>query len=229
VHVFRGRFAEPALLTAETVRVKAQSLQDEMRSGIRTAGLLGLFWPGSPLWEAQGELRGAGKHSKSAALWSGLTMTSTTYGATGQKALVNNPAMSTYLQGAVWSSNRVSAQDEVFAVANPVGPGEVEFDTMQQVGSQTMKLNSIPVQGWRDWVPDSAERLVSFDGQFVLDQQESARKRRLLPFGWFYIVCSKLGRLLNIISWFDPLTLPRIVKWCECGELWCEVPLQVVM
>jgi len=53
-------FATPNATKAETIRTMAQALHGDLIDLLEMAGLLGFFFPGSPMWETRRRLRAAG-------------------------------------------------------------------------------------------------------------------------------------------------------------------------
>ena len=65
-------FHEPNPTKAETIKVRAQSIQGDLQEAVETCGVLGFYFPGSPLWELQRRLREAGQYERSASFWLSL-------------------------------------------------------------------------------------------------------------------------------------------------------------
>ena len=47
----------------------AHSVQHDLREAVRDAGVLGLYFPGSPLWELRRKLREHGLYAKASHFW----------------------------------------------------------------------------------------------------------------------------------------------------------------
>ena len=56
-------FSDSQTVMAETIKIKATRTLEELNGDIETAGELGFFFPGSPLWELQRKLRKEGAYS----------------------------------------------------------------------------------------------------------------------------------------------------------------------
>lgn len=85
-------FTEPDMMKAKLCKIKAKALQNEMMAGVETCAILGLFFPGSPLWEVQRKKRLTGKFNKTGAMRASLSI--------GGMGVVNDSAMKLYIRAA---------------------------------------------------------------------------------------------------------------------------------
>ena len=58
-------FSSPNLIKAETLRTMAQTVQSDLIHLLSTAGMLGFFFPGSPMWETRRKLTEQGERDRS--------------------------------------------------------------------------------------------------------------------------------------------------------------------
>lgn len=204
-------FCEPDHLKAETIKVKAQRLQTELKAGVDTAALLGLYWPGSPLWEIQRKARQTGKYSKSSGVWASIGTISASF--------VSDASMKLYMQMAspdeiipveVEERSRSMEKELVDEISNPVADWQDgsasprhndTFEDEEKVGEGMLSprakasANERGSEGWRDWVPESCEMLINYDGQFAT----SGASTRF----------ARVGGLA--------LPLKSLVAWISCG------------
>jgi len=59
---------------AGTIEVMAHSVQHDLREAVRDAGVLGLYFPGSPLWELRRKLREHGLYAKASHFWESIKL-----------------------------------------------------------------------------------------------------------------------------------------------------------
>ena len=88
-------FHEPNPMKADTIAVRVRAVQREVESAVNTAAVLGLFFPGSHLWELRRRMRKGGLLEKSASFWKSVNprqRRSTQFG------VVSNASMDYYLQ-----------------------------------------------------------------------------------------------------------------------------------
>lgn len=58
-------FHDPKPTKAETIKINAHAVQKDLLNKLKTAQVLGFFFPGSTLWELRRKLRGAGSYKQS--------------------------------------------------------------------------------------------------------------------------------------------------------------------
>lgn len=85
-------YHDPNLRRAETTKINARRVQKDLITKITTAQALGLFFPGSTLWELRRKLRGTGKYDKAANFKWSLTT------APEDATIVGSASMNLYLQ-----------------------------------------------------------------------------------------------------------------------------------
>lgn len=146
-------FSEPDQTKSETIKIKAKSLIRIVQSDVETAGMLGLFFPGSVLWELNRKTVLSAKYQKSKSIFSSI-------GSFGghHAAVVSDSSMKVYVHGA----DVVGEDDEV---VNPIADGN---DTAWSPRSFNRLVHESGTPGWRTWVPRGAEALINYDGQFVV-------------------------------------------------------------
>ena len=86
-------FHEPNPTKAETIKVRAQAIQRDLADAVAACGVLGFFFPGSPMWELQRRLRECGEYDKSDSFWLSLKPTVGVQGA----GMVDYNALQMYL------------------------------------------------------------------------------------------------------------------------------------
>lgn len=64
-HDVQKGFASPDANKADTIRTMGQAVSEELMDLLNIAGLLGFFFPGSPMWETRRCLRAAGLYKQS--------------------------------------------------------------------------------------------------------------------------------------------------------------------
>lgn len=173
-------FTEPDMMKAKLCKIKAKALQNEMMAGVQTCGALGLFFPGSPVWEVQRKKRLTGKFDKTEFLRESLKI--------GTMGLVNENAMKLYVRAA--DIEEEDADDNTTTFKNPIevkdqertagdaatastpaggehgeNSEEDEADILdspttdqRRTGFATARERG--VSGWRTWTPESAEHLM---------------------------------------------------------------------
>jgi hypothetical protein len=165
-------FSEPDSLKAETIKIKAKGLLRQVKVGVETCGMLGLFFPGSQLWELQRKNRLASKYNKSAAFCTSVK----SFGVNG--SVVSDSAMYIYArpsdvlldgENAVETLNPLETTastdaDDASASAAAAPPPRF-MNTVRETGTP----------GWRTWIPKGAELLVNWDGQFVVPRDKIHR------------------------------------------------------
>lgn len=200
VHEIGKGFSVPDAQHAETILIRARSQQDNLRGALQDAGHLGLFFPGSPLWEASRVLRAHGQVGRTNAFF--RSVRNGHHGAN----VVDNSSVATYFK---CSASYLHAGEDAFKdFSNP------SFDGAQNDssggGAETFEMDGSPSSprlesaatstawgyddatadnpmAWRDWVPRSYERLVNYDGQFITEIPVEEGFPDLFPFGWFTI------------------------------------------
>jgi hypothetical protein len=183
-------FTEPDMMKAETVKIKAKALHADVMSGIETCGILGLFFPGSPMWEIQRKQRLGGKHNKSKALWASLK----SFGLAG--SVVSDSSMVLYVQAG--DVQEIDFDDEEDGVLSASSDRDMDFDNNPLASNDAeAKPPFSPVSAgmlsprsraaalergtrdWRTWIPPGGEMLVNYDGQFICSSDGfSAWKKR---------------------------------------------------
>lgn len=150
-------FSEPDPMKSETIKIKAKALVREVQSGVETCGMLGLFFPGSVMWELQRKNRLSAKYDKSRSFRMSV-------GAFGESAgkIVSESSMDIYVrQAEVLDADN----DETI---NPVA----ENDDAAQATKSTIGVSGGVYEsgtpGWRTWIPRGAEQVINYDGQFVV-------------------------------------------------------------
>jgi hypothetical protein len=93
-------FSSPNLIKAETLRTMAQTVQSDLIGLLDVAGMLGFFFPGSPMWETRRKLRLKGKYGRSDGFWASFQ--------NADWGLVSSSSMDMYMGG----------DDDEFAAAN---------------------------------------------------------------------------------------------------------------
>ena len=194
-------FHEPNLTKAATIKVRAQSIQRDLKAAVSTCGALGFYFPGSSMWEVQRRLREAGQYEKTESFFLSLKP-----GSAG--SIVDANSMQMYIKadltgaeqaapsvggaksGKAKSGGKKKGKKEQKQYSNPLldaaapiqpepepEPDEVlSDDDSGQLSPRKLKDRReifTGMTGWREWVPLSARSLVTFDGQFIVDPDES--------------------------------------------------------
>ena len=157
-------FSEPDQMKADTIKIKAKALIREVQSGVETCGMLGLFFPGSVMWELQRKSRLATKYDKSKAFRDSVGSFGSTDG-----NIVSDSSMSIYVR-----------QAEVLDVSdgemvNPVADDSNSEETKATPKEPHRGVYETGTPGWRTWIPRGAEHLINYDGQFVPPHDKLSR------------------------------------------------------
>ena len=122
-------FTEPDMMKAKLCKIKAKALQNEMMAGVETCGILGLFFPGSPLWEVQRKQRLTGKFNKTEAIRASLGI--------GGMGVVNDSAMKLYVR-----ASEIEEDPDAEEPANPGGTLKAggEDDTTTKFSNRSVTL-----------------------------------------------------------------------------------------
>jgi hypothetical protein len=157
-------FSEPDAMKAETIKIKAKALIREVQTGVETAGMLGLFFPGSVMWELQRKGAMSSKHIKSRAFKDSLG----TFGLSSG-SIVSDSSMKIYVRQAVVLEE--DDDDESNETINPVGDdntNNLHASTPLSPRGSSRGVYETGTPGWRTWIPRGAEQLINYDGQFVV-------------------------------------------------------------
>ena len=168
-------FVESNVTKAAMIHTHAINQQERLHDLLDICGVLGFYFPGSPLWERRRKLRTAGKIRRSDAFFE--TFRSADWG------IVSSTSMKMY-----------RSQTGVSEVDNPVCERETprDFDLFDASGGDdsapedeedSIDINSRytdrPTPGWRRLIPPSAKGLVTWDGQFVFPEDSPVGEKML--------------------------------------------------
>lgn len=157
-------FTVPEQMKADTIKIKAKALIREVQSGVETCGMLGLFFPGSVMWELQRKQRLATKYDRSESFRSSVG----SFGAANGN-IITDSSMAIYVR-----------QAEVLDVAdgetlNPVADGSDSDETKATPREAHRGVYETGTPGWRTWIPRGAQHLINYDGQFVPPHDKLSR------------------------------------------------------
>ena len=185
-------FSEPDAVQAGTIEVMAHSVQHDLREAVRDAGVLGLYFPGSPLWELRRKLREHGLYAKASHFWESIKLRWDR-----QDQMCSTSAMTMYLQAD--EIGGFENDEEEDSPRSPEFESDMKFtnplDEAHDAQSRAETGETSPRHGplktsrsisaaealshtqdkhvvdntWRGWIPHSAASLVNYDGQFIVD------------------------------------------------------------
>lgn len=197
-------FHDPNPVKAMTIKIKIDSLSRLLANLFDDAGMLGFFFPGSPMWEVRRKYFETGNYTRSQSFWKSILPS-----LGSETGMVAGSSMQLYLHqeldedgvtkdsGQVTSSNPLYNENEQQSLSpRRVGTGRTRGDG-SPVSEKTTALNGGLVQpsklvhhtdglqsismseeagtkGWLDWVPQNYMHMVNHDGQIFLDVDDAA-------------------------------------------------------
>lgn len=126
--------------------------------------MLGLFFPGSTLWELQRKSNLAGKYNMSKSFWLSLK----SFGRKG--TLVADSSMNIYAR----PSLVMDPDENDGETVNPLDDSTLSPKSPNGAASPRTAavINETGTPEWRTWVPKGAETLINYDGQFIVPQDQ---------------------------------------------------------
>ena len=221
-------FHEPNPMRADTLAIRARAVQQNLEMDIATAGLLGLFFPGSGMWELRRYLRRQGLFTKSESFWTSITPSI----GTSQWGVVSAASMTLYLQAddiELPATTPKAAPGDEFG--NPLSDDKregtdakadavFEVDAPKRATRPAGDGPDIALKGWRNLVTFHTRNLVNMDGQFILDPSSGAAVRFakssfLFPL-FLWVKCGLKTYISDVWNLFEFFSYVCFLLACYC-------------
>ena len=182
-------------IKADTVKTMAQAVQADLDRLLQVAGMLGFFFPGSPMWETRRKLREHGKYHHSDGFWTSFqnaewgVVSATSMGMYMGKVEVadrkGNTKLKTMELGSVTSNP--TFESERSPDGSTSARTELQWQAHQKLDDERTRAlvgNVSPgTPGWRELVTKPMAPRVNYEGQFIV---QSHRNSKLLKYSKLY-------------------------------------------
>lgn len=181
-------FSSRNQIKADTVKTMAQAVQTDLNTLLEVAGMLGFFFPGSPMWETRRKLREQHKYNHSDGFWTSFE--------NADWGVVSATSMGMYMGGVYRDikGNSAVSTDAEATTDNPTfeDEGSSQGDSPALSGSSAdqwqahQKLDDDRVQvlvgnvspgtpGWRKLVTKPMSLRVNYEGQFIVHSRKNSK------------------------------------------------------
>ena len=171
-------FSSRNQIKADTVKTMAQAVQSDLNDLLEVAGMLGFFFPGSPMWETRRKLREEHKYHHSDGFWTSFE--------NADWGVVSATSMGMYMGGVYGTgddgetkTNNPTFEDESPSPALSHQSSADQWQAHQKLDderSQALIGNVSPgTPGWRKLVTKPMSLRVNYEGQFIVRSQKNSK------------------------------------------------------